>query len=167
MRNSEFFKSTNTNSQTLCNSEELLAEKAVSANSNSSSEKTERLELGIGILFQCEDLQFWNFEFLRNFIICFTFSTENEKYLVIWLPGLLSGLFYRPTGQGSSSAEAFLCFSDLLGYHILSPSNLKTGSKQSKDWRAEMGPDSEPVYMEGVLKSTASNGLSKKGLRVH
>ena len=128
MRNLRFFKSTNTNSQTLCNSEELLAEKAVSANSNSSSEKTERLELGIGILFQCEDLQFWNFEFLRNFIICFTFSTENEKYLVIWLPGLLSGLFYRPTGQGSSSAEAFLCFSDLLGYHILSPSNLKTGS---------------------------------------
>ena len=86
VRNSEFFKSTNTNSQTLCNSEELLAEKAASANSHPSSEKTEWLECWIGILFQCEDLQFRYFEFLRNIFICFTLYTDIVFWITIFGP---------------------------------------------------------------------------------
>ena len=86
MRNSEFFKSKNTNSQARCNSEELLAEKAVFPNSHPSSEKTERLECWIGILFQCEDLQSRRIEFLRNFFICFTFSAKNSFGAGSWVP---------------------------------------------------------------------------------
>ena len=86
MRNSEFFKSKNTNSQARCNSEELLAEKAVFPNSHPSSEKTERLERWIGILFQCEDLQSRRIEFLRNFFICFTFSAQNSFGAGRWVP---------------------------------------------------------------------------------
>ena len=41
MRNLEFFKSKNTNSQARCKSEDLLAENAASANSHPSSVKTE------------------------------------------------------------------------------------------------------------------------------
>ena len=114
VRNSEFFKSTNTNSQTLCNSEELLAEKAVSANSHPSPEKTEWLECWIGILFQCEDLQLRFFEFLQIIFICFTSSTDTVLAPATWRPVSPDRRFTAPKAGvltvGPTTAHTRHCF---------------------------------------------------------